>query len=761
MLIFRGSSATIQGLPEGRAWIHFPVRTRSLWPAAQQVEIRAGRTTPVTIRILERVEVNIRLRMSDAPAAPVTLRASPMEDLSIFNFAGSHGYRDSSGSGFKINSFIPATGEGTVHLTRGRWFLDFRAEGFAAGFKEVDVRSREDVFEYTLSPATEATLTLSGPANPIATYVLIHQNAPSMDWMRRKIQDEGDMATVQNTAGVIVGEWSGQFQTQVRLTPGQYWMAAAIPLDRQPRESRPPPPPPPPPGSRARVIRPHEFIVLGAVECPGTDKWSVTFAGDTNSVALTATHGGRVVPNQDIVLLASRRTDRGLQLSWTDDSYGQVQARTGPDGVASAIGLRPGYYAVFSRLESVLLRSHSHRVDLESRAIHIDPGKNEATVDLEVTGGTMLGIQLSIDEGYSVRLKGVVDAVTRQSLYGDMRHRMPFHEYDQDITVLGHIPPGNYEVHFETARVVEQGLGNRQVANGQIQVTVEAGVETSVEHHVAMHTVAGSYTTPRGFTPVPVQVSIVPEFQRHPLEGARHARTMQTEADGKFEFTGVPEGRYLVIVGARVAARAGRAEAIAAATELIEVSGNINNLRLSPPRAPTGSIEITVAGDGRGMSFSAFSARLMHASTGETIAPFYFRDERIRRVFEHVPPGAYTLETWGNGIKTMQTQVRVRANQTTEVKIELERAPQVNITLKGLPHDYVGHITWVPEDSSGNRIEGALPGASEHEREIRLTEIPPRCTRIRIKIVGFEDVVVQLPRLNGENVNLEATVKQR
>jgi hypothetical protein len=748
MLVFRGSSATIQGLGAGTAWIHFSVRSRTFWPAAKQVEIKHGTTTSVSIKIMERVDVNFRLRFSGAPAKPVTLRASPLEETNILNFAGNRGFRDSSMSGLKINWPIPATGEGTVQLARGRWFLDFRAEGFAPVFKEVDIRSREEVVEFAMSPETEATLTLSGPPTPVATYVLVREGAPSMDWIRKKFEEAGNMRDVQDTAGVVVGNWSGQFDAEVRLSPGRYWMAAFRRKERPRGE-------PPQTDSRGRIIEQYETMILGEVECPAVDKWSVTFEGETNSVTLTITHAGQVVPNQEIVLLWSGEDRVGRPTPWElRNRGGGIQATTGPDGVAVATGLRPGTHVVVTKMESNLRQLPRHVMTLDKREIGIEPGVNTASVDLEVVGGTLLNLKMSIDEGFTFDVRNIRNTVTRQCIvrYAELK---PNDREPSEITfTLGHVPLGTYEVAFGT-RPREANERNRQnPIIGRMQFTLAPGIETSVEHHISMHTVSGNYVFPRGSNQSSVSVRVRRVLGKETPTGFM-GRVVRSDADGKFEIVGLPEGRYLVHVAA------GRV--LPAAWEVIDVADDVSNVRLTPPRTSGGTIEVKATSEDRFLRHNRFAVRLMDASTGETIEPFHFGEIIYDHEIQDVPPGNYTLEAWGDNLKTRQTQVRVRRDRTTTVEIELESAPrtQIEITLRELPDYHMRYVTWVPEDAAGNTLDAVLPGSAERGQIITLTELPPGCARIRIRILGFEDVVVELSGQGGERQAYDAIVRPR
>jgi hypothetical protein len=360
---------------------------------------------------------------------------------------------------------------------------------------------------------------------------------------------------------------------------------------------------------------------------------------------------------------------------------------TADDGVFTFAGVAPGRYTIGAAKDAYVAVNHSaSSARPAGTAVTVRPGESQSLAIRLRRGAVITGVVTDVDglpaQGVTVvalapRLIGIAGERRLAPAPGSVAIRAD----DRGVYRIYGLAPGDYVIAAQTQqRAIEMRatevrtmagamVNPRPLALAQVfypgatdlaraqRVTVAAGEERSgidlQLQYVPLATVSGMVPVTAGMTPPAATMARLGEIAGIGIEPARVARA---EPDGRFTFTSVPPGHYMLFarsVGASPVTTSGSPQILPAgpiqwATAEIVVDGqDLTNVALSPQ--PSISIAGRLSFEGTLPAPEVSGIRVPSLSTGQTIGTFRLAlpqiqlqpDNRFR--IDGIVPGVYKL----------------------------------------------------------------------------------------------------------------------
>ncbi|MBK8207495.1 MAG: carboxypeptidase regulatory-like domain-containing protein [Planctomycetes bacterium] len=239
-------------------------------------------------------------------------------------------------------------------------------------------------------------------------------------------------------------------------------------------------------------------------------------------------------------------------------------------------------------------------------------------------------------------------------------------------------------------------------------------------------------------------------LQKIDAESSHFRAETKCDANGVFDFSGVPAGRW----------RLGVAGTSGAAHVDIDVGAvDVTDVVLQP--APAGSLVVIVAKLIGNPGTNMFVARLRD-SQGHLILPGdgVFPSEGARVVIEGIEPGDYTLEFTGMGYASRYAPVSIKAGERTEVSLELPAAATATIELSGEGLDATAvaqaAVEWL--DSAGKPIRVPYWQGKPRQKSALELEVPglmPEVKQVVLTVPGYKPATLTIDFKPGAKLSLK------
>jgi protocatechuate 3,4-dioxygenase beta subunit len=358
---------------------------------------------------------------------------------------------------------------------------------------------------------------------------------------------------------------------------------------------------------------------------------------------------------------------------------------TADDGIFVVDRLPPGRYTVDAAKEAYVSANHSaSRARPAGTPVAVQAGESQSVTLRLRRGGVITGVVTDVDglpaQGITVTaLAPRLIAISGERRLGPPSGAVASPTDDRGMYRIYGLPPGDYLIAAQTQqrtvglgaielRTMSGGTVNpRPVALAQVfhpggtdvaratRVTVAAGEERAgidvALQYVALASVSGLVPVTPGMTPPVVLMSRLGE-----IAGIESTRTARTEPDGRFTFTSVPPGSYMLLarsVGASPLTTSGSPQIVPAGpvqwsmAEVVVDGQDLASVALSPQPS------ITVAGrivfEGSRPAPDVSGLRLPGLSAAQTIGVFPLSLPQIqlepggRFVVSGIVPGVYKL----------------------------------------------------------------------------------------------------------------------
>ncbi|MCC7510976.1 MAG: hypothetical protein IT464_16585 [Planctomycetes bacterium] len=134
-----------------------------------------------------------------------------------------------------------------------------------------------------------------------------------------------------------------------------------------------------------------------------------------------------------------------------------------------------------------------------------------------------------------------------------------------------------------------------------------------------------------------------------------------------------------------------------------------------------------------------------------------------------IPVGTYKVVFVGIGLLPVITEnVKIEKGKTTELELKPLPGTGLSLTVKGLAGEVPeSDIEWIAEDAAGKPLKlygsgyPALRLGRQKDRIIEIGELTPEVKRVRVRIAGYEEIVIDTQLESGKGQRTDATAKPK